>query len=138
MTTPPVRLGLLEALRLSTGSLDRAMAFYIATLGATVIEPPVDGTARLRLANVDLVLVERSDRAGGAERVEDAPGAGAVIPSFRAHDLAALRRALAAAGVEVATFESMPGGVRLAFRDTDGHRFHAVQYGLALADLGAS
>ncbi len=118
------RLGSLDYLLFYAPDVEALARFYREVLDATPVEEAYPHWARLRLANVDLGL--------HASTEGHTPSDG--VPAFRVADLAALRAHLEAHEVRCDPYETIPGAVKMAFRDPAGHVLHALQWG---ADIEA-
>ena len=115
-------LGSLDHLRLPASDVEALAADYRDTLDAVVVEEAYPERARLRLANID-VVIERGEAASH------------VIASFRIQDAEGFRDLLARSPFELEGVEEVPGAVVLTFRDPAGNRLQAVRWGGRVEDL---
>jgi len=121
----PPRFGLLDYLQLHTNDVPGTAAFYRDVLDAAIIEEAYPQWARLRLANIDVRLLQGTP----------AP-AGSAEPAFRVANIAAFRAHLEDNHVEITEdYDSITGGVMLGFRDPAGNRITIIQYGIDLESL---
>ena len=115
-------LGSLDHLLLHAPDVEALSIAYRDALDAVVFEDATPERARMRLANID-VVVER-----GEPTAE-------VLVAFRIQDAEAFRDHLAATAFEVERVEDIPGGVVLTFHDPAGNRLQAVRWGGRVEDL---
>jgi len=124
-----VRLGSLDYVMLRAADVAALVTTYREVLDAAAIEEAYPHWARIRLANID-VGIHADERFDGRE--QPIPGA---EPTFRVHDVAVLRAALLEGGFAVDEYETIPGAVRLGFRDPAGNVLSAIQWGARLDEV---
>ncbi len=115
-------LGSLDHLKLPAADVESLVASYRDTLGAAVVEAAYPEHARIRLANIDVVIECGETHAG-------------VLASFRIQDIEAFRDLLAGSPFELESAEDAPGAAVLTFRDPAGNRLQAVRWGGRVEDL---
>ncbi len=120
-----VEIGMLEMLQIVSDDVGSTLAFYRDVLGATV-QTASPHWSQVRLGGVDIGIHPAPVSYDGW------------IPAFRVADIAAVRGAVLAAGLECLEPHDIPGGVTLQFRDPAQNWLSCVQYGITVAALNAA
>lgn len=117
-------LGSLDHLVLRAADVDALTQAYVEAMGAVVVEDALPERARLRIADVD-VVVERGEPAAG------------VVATFRIPDAEGFRASLGTGSFELEGVEDRRGSLVIGFRDPAGNRLQAVRWGGRIEDLVA-